>query len=291
MGYLYKALRQAESEHEHQSLVHEDGASTAVSEAVPTDRSWLESASLRKPRVRPENRLVTISDQGSLGAEKFRVLRMRLQHMQRKSGVKKLLITSGTPGEGKTMVASNLAVSLARNTTQKVLLVEGDLRHPLLASQFGLEEVEGVAEWFQTHGSLGGFVSRIDGLQLWFLPAGRLLEDPLKILHSSRFTDAFNELTPSFDWVVIDAPPLLPMADVHVLATLADGIILVIRQGKTPKKTLLKGLKELDGAKILGTAFNDVEIPERGYYTYYEHYYGQHAGSGNGKAPAGRKAS
>jgi receptor protein-tyrosine kinase len=270
MSHVYKALRQAELENGAQTARQETAELHGeLFDVVSAEASWLDDAVLLRPAPPPESRLVMFSEHNSLAAEKFRVLKTRLRHLQRKQELKTVLITSASPGEGKTMVASNLAVSLARNTSRRVLLLEGDLRHPALASQFGLRDPRGVTEWFETEDSLSRFVCRVEGLKLWLLLAGKPALDPLKILQSTRFTEAVNQLAPAFDWIVIDAPPLMPLADVHVLAALADGLVLVVRQGRTPQKALVKGLAGLDGAKVLGVVFNDTQAIETGYHEYY----------------------
>jgi capsular exopolysaccharide synthesis family protein len=265
MSRVYSALQQAELENEARTTKQETAELHGeLFEMVSTEASWLDDATLLRPVPRPESRLVTIAEHNSLAAEKFRVLKTRLRHLQQKEELKTVLITSASAGEGKTMVASNLAVSLARNTSQRVLLLEGDLRHPALASEFGLRDPRGITEWFENKDSLSRFVYRVEGLRLWFLPAGASVVDPLKILQSARFTEGVNDLAPAFDWIVIDAPPLMPLADVHVLAALADGLVLVVRQGKAPKKALAKGLSGLDEAKVLGVVFNDAQAIEPG---------------------------
>ena len=117
------------------------------------------------------------------------------------------------------------------------------------------------------------FIYRFDSLQLWFLPGGNPADDALKILQSKRFADGLNRLAGCFDWIIVDAPPLMPLADVHLWAEQADGILLVIRNGKTPKTALLKGLEGLNSAKLLGTVLNDV-LPTSGddHAKYYRAY-------------------
>jgi len=273
MSNVYRALRQAELEGDVPTTtapetvdLHEE-----LLEIVSEETSWLEEATLLHAAPAPESRLVTISDHNSLAAEKFRVLKTRLRSLQRKQELKTILVTSASPGEGKTVVASNLAVSLARNTSQRVLLAEGDLRHPALAKQFGLRDLHGITEWFETEEPLSQFVYRVEGLRLWTLLTGQPALESLTILQSTKFTEAVSQLAPAFDWIVIDAPPLVPFADVNVLSALADGLVLVVRQGIAPKKVLAKALTGLDGAKILGVVFNDAQGIDPGYY---DHYYG-----------------
>jgi protein-tyrosine kinase len=260
MSNVFKALRQAELESDAPTTTQEAvGLHEELFDIASEGTSWLDEATLICPVPPPESRLVTIADHNSLAAEKFRVLKTRLRHLQRKQELKTILITSASPGEGKTMVASNLAVTLARNTSQRVLLLEGDLRHPALAKQFGLRDPRGITEWFETDDPLSQLVYRVEGLNLWAVLAGQPAIESLTILQSPKFTEAVNQLAPAFDWIIVDAPPLMPIADVHVLSTNADGLVLVVRQGKAQKKALVKGLGGLDGAKVLGVVFNDAQ--------------------------------
>ena len=122
--------------------------------------------------VPPESRLVCLTDNESLAAEKFRFLAIRLQHLRRDRPLKKVLITSTIPQEGKSMVSANLACTLARRTQQRTLLVEGDVRRPSLSQMFGLERMPGICEWLQGERDLMTSIYHLEGPGLWFLPAG-----------------------------------------------------------------------------------------------------------------------
>ena len=273
MSNVYRALRQAELEGDVPTSTDGDTVDLQVDllGMMSEETSWLDKAPQLRPSPAAESRLVTIADPNSLAAEKFRVLRTRLRHLQQKQELKTILITSGSPGEGKTVVASNLAVSLARNTSQRVLLLEGDLRHPALAKQFGLRDTRGITQWFGREESLNQFIYRVEGFKLWSLLAGEPALDALMILQSAKFTEAVSQLASAFEWIIIDAPPLMPFADVNVLGSLAEGLVLVVRQGTAQKKVLAKGLSGMDGVKILGVVFNEAQGIEPGYY---DHYYG-----------------
>src|ERR1700732_2889495 len=149
MSYIYKALQQAELENAGVSALQDREQATPVMDQVVREENyWLEQVPTVRPVIRAENRMVTLSDGESLGDEKFRLLRARLLYLQDRAALKKIVITSAVPGEGKTTVASNLAISLARHTAQRVLLLEGDLRQPQLANTFGLPSLCGLREWF-----------------------------------------------------------------------------------------------------------------------------------------------
>jgi protein-tyrosine kinase len=181
-----------------------------------------------------------------------------------------VVITSGSPAEGKTMVAANLAISLARHSSQKVLLLEGDLRSPALASRFGLPELAGMREWFEGEQPLTEFIYRVFGHQLWFLPAGPPAQDAVRILQSERFADAMSRLSDCFDWIIVDAPPLTPLADIHLWVQKADGVLLVIRDGVAKKETLVRGVAGLDSGKVIGIVHNDTARAGSDYYRKYD---------------------
>lgn len=279
MSYVFEALKQAEAARDGKplELAGLENISSEVLHNVQSDNTWLDQVQVVKATPRAKSRLVTFTDGDGLGAEKFRLLRARLRHLQEKGQLHKIIVTSGVPNDGKTLVSSNLAVSLAKHNAQKVLLLEGDLRQPVLSGRFGLTRLQGITEWAQQDLPIGQFMYRLEGSELFLLPAGQPTQDASKILTSSRFVEALNKLSSSFDWIIIDTPPLFPVADVHLWSKHADGVLLVVRQGSTPKKLLQRGLQTLDGANLLGVVLNDVPTAE---HSYYQKYYDRHNDNG-----------
>jgi capsular exopolysaccharide synthesis family protein len=202
----------------------------------------------------PHSRLVSFTDKDSLAAEKFRFLAVRLRQLQQTKTLKKLLITSTIPEEGKSMIAANLACTLARR--KRTLLLDGDLRRPTVARQLGLGSVTGLSECLQNNVELTSIIYRLDALGLWVLPAGSATHNPLELMQGSALLPIMDQLTEWFEWIVIDSPPILPLADSTIWARLADGILLATRQGKTEKKQLQRGLEALEKSKLLGAIVN-----------------------------------
>ena len=161
--------------------------------------------------VPPQSKLVCITDEESLAAEKFRFLKVRLRHLQQKRLLKRLLITSSLPEEGKSMIAANLAYTLAKKQQQRILLLEGDLRRPSLAKQLGLGKLPGLSELLQGEPSPAMNIYRLEGLGFWILPAGSPPTDPLELLQSRELSALMDQLGAWFDWIVIDSPPVLPL--------------------------------------------------------------------------------
>jgi len=280
MSRVYEALRQSELDNgESHTLFDPDTfLASSTSAAPPVEQptsgiSWDQIKSLL-PAVREESRVVTLTESNSLGAEKFRLLRTRLRNLRERYQLQKLVVTSAVPNEGKTLVAMNLAVCLAKHTDEKILLLEGDLRKPMLGEHLGIKALPGVGQWWASADEpFSKFIYRFDDVQLWILPAGSAPEDPVNILQSSRFLELYKHLSTCFDWIIIDAPPLLPMADVSFWSRQADGLLLVVREGTTPKTILQKGLDTLDNPKVIGVVLNDAHQVESSYYhRYYYHH-------------------
>jgi capsular exopolysaccharide synthesis family protein len=217
----------------------------------------------------PESKLVSVTDVESLAAEKFRFLGIRLRHLQQKRPLKCILITSSLAGEGKSTVAGNLACALAGSKQQKVLLVDGDLRRPSLAEQLGLGEPPGLREVLENESDPATNVYRLESLGLWILPAGKPSRNPVEILQQGKLSALMKRLENGFDWIVIDSPPVLPLADTSIWIRLADAVLLVTRPGTTAKRQLQRSLEAIEQSKLLGAVLNgSTEAVANNYYYY-----------------------
>lgn len=217
----------------------------------------------------PNSRLVSVGEEESLGAEKFRFLAVRLRQLRQSRTMKKVLITSTIPQEGKSTVAANLACTLARRKQHKTLLLEGDLRRPTVAQKFGLGNVAGLSEWLRGETEAMN-IYHLEALGLWVLPAGNAPENPLELMQSGKLSPLMDQLTSWFDWIVIDSPPVLPLADTSLWARLADGILLVTRKSVTEKQQLQRGLEALERSKLLGALVNG--STDAAHSDYYQRY-------------------
>jgi len=242
----------------------------AKSEAPVTDKSddSIEFPSL-EVSITPASRLVVLSEPDSLAAEKFRFLGVRLRQLRQSRPLKKVLVTSTIPEEGKSLVSANLAGVLAKRK-EKVLLIEGDLRRPVLAQQFGLGRLTGLAEWMQSGTQPTSNIYHLTGPGIWFLPAGAPPANPLELMQSGRLSALMSRLATQFDWIVVDSPPLLPLADTTVWSRFTDGAVLVAREGKTEKAALQRGLEILKKSDLLGVVLNGCTNSHHG--SYYQRY-------------------
>jgi len=282
MSRIFEALQRSESERSGTALPFQPSLATELLEAaeregpdVPQPVAPVVSETVNdfqslSPLVTPETRLVSVSDKESLAAEKFRFLGVRLRQLQQGRMLKKVLITSTLPEEGKSLVAANLAATLARRQQQKVLLLEGDLRRPVLAQQMGHPHVPGITEWLHEGAGPINNIFYLDGPGFWLLPAGHPPENPLELMQTGKLNSLLEQLTVTFDWVIIDSPPLLPLADTSVWTRLVDGVLLVVREGKTEKRHLQRGLATLDKSRLLGVVVNNhTGTDNKNYYSRY----------------------
>lgn len=220
--------------------------------------------------VPQESHLACFLDRKSPTAEAIRLLTVRLRDMRRTRPLKKVVITSTIPREGKSTIASNLACALARRTEERVLLVEGDVRRPVVSRIFGFDQHPGLCDLLRNEKPLSDCAFRLDEACLWVLPAGNTAgSNPLELLQAQKLTAVMDQLSTSFDWIIIDSPPILPMADTSIWMRLSDGVLLVTRQGVTEKKQLKKGLEALEPNKVLGALLNGSKASPYSKY-YYE---------------------
>ena len=221
-----------------------------------------------QPHLSEHHRLAVLSDAPNMGAEKIRMLTTRLCHLQRKKGLKTVLITSSIKDEGKSVLAANIAISLA-GTQQRVLLLDGDCHQSSLAALLGTTELAGLEGWWRLDRPIANYLTKMRTLPLWFLAAGRPFRQTVEMLQSPRLSALLSQLADTFDWVIIDSPPLAPLADAGIWSNLADATLLVVRPKRTPTKVLSKVLDSIDKRKLLGVVMNDCTDRHLSYYSQY----------------------
>src|SRR5580704_11189273 len=280
MSQIFDALRQSEPERsgtevsaakELLEVVERNSAPGGATVAVPKQNTALvQHIQFQTARaiLAPDSKLVCLTEGDSLAAEKFRFLGTRLRHMQQKRAIKRLLVTSSVAGEGKSTVAVNLACALAGGK-QKILLLEGDLRRPTLARQLGLDDLPGLSEMLEGNAIQPSGIYRLESLGLWILPAGAPPRSPLELLQPVRLAALMDQLASSFDWIIIDSPPVLPLADTSIWMRLSDAVLLVTRPGTTAKRQLQRSLEAIEQSKLLGAVLNGSREAVANNYYYY----------------------
>jgi capsular exopolysaccharide synthesis family protein len=221
-----------------------------------------------RPVWQPDPSAVVFSESQSsvLGAEQFRTLRSRLYQIRDTSPLKKVLVTSAISGEGKTFVATNLAQAIARERDRKVLLIDGDLRNPQLHLTLGAPLSPGLSDYLRGEASEADIVQYGQEGNLCFIAGGHEVNSASELLLNGRLPKLLGSLAPLFDWVIVDSPPCLPIADAAVLASFTDGVLLVVRATSTPAALAQKARKELQKRNIIGAVLNGIEDHPHGMY-------------------------
>ena len=218
-------------------------------------------------------------------AEQFRTLRSRLYQMRSSQPLNRVLVTSAVPMEGKTFVAHNLARAIVRQPDQRALIIDADLRLPRMHIALGAPSSPGLTDY------LRGDASEIDVVQhgtegnLCFIPGGEQADEASELLSNGRLKTLLDRLAPVFEWIIVDSPPCLPVADANIIAEHCDGILLVVRAGFTPAETAMRARQELQARPVVGVVLNAVkEQKQYGmYYSAYGYGYGNNGSKNKGQ--------
>jgi protein-tyrosine kinase len=225
--------------------------------------------------VNPEVKRVTV--------EQYRRLAAVLHHAQCDSGIKVVMAASALAGEGKTLTAVNLALTLSESHGRRVLLIDADFRRPTLHDVFQVPNVSGLNEALKADADQKLTILEISP-RLSLLPAGRPDPDPMSGLTSGRMRRIIEEAAGKFDWVVLDTPPIGLITDAHLLAAMVNVAVLVIQAGRTPVNVIQRAIESLDRGRVIGVVLNQVDenatTPGGKYGAYYSSYYGHTSGDG-----------
>ena len=227
----------------------------------------------------------TLIDRGA-GVEQFRRLRSHIYQAHSEAPLKTILIASGMPSEGKSFVAANLAMSMARNSVNNILLIDGDLRRPTLHDLLGAPNTPGLSDYLE------GTVGLIDVMQryrspetaedtgadiisnLTFIPSGKSSDNSSELVANHRIEELIATVSVHFNWIVIDSPPVLAVTDAVDLARVADAIVLIAREASTRYDVAQRTQAAFSNSRILGFVLNAVkEAPRKNSYDYGYYYY------------------
>jgi capsular exopolysaccharide synthesis family protein len=207
------------------------------------------------------------------GAEQFRTLRSRLYQIRANQPLKTVLVTSSVPGEGKTFITANLAQAIVRQPDRRVLIIDADLRCPRLHVPLGAPNAPGLTDYLRGTEDEMAVIQQSHEDNLCFIAGGRQVKDPSELLSNGMLKKLLDRVSPVFDWVLLDSPPCLPVADATMLADFCDGVLLIVQAGKTPSEVAQRTIQELQGKNVVGVVLNAVEESHL-YGTYYYQGYG-----------------
>src|SRR6516225_7377478 len=224
-------------------------------------------------KIEPSANVFSAHTDHRVGAEKFRTLRSRLYQIASAQPLKKLLVTSSTPAEGKTFVVANLAQSFIRQAGRRVLLIDSDLRASRLHFHLGAQDRPGLSDYLS--GDCDEFEVTQVGPEdnLCLIPGGREVSNPSELLHSERMRSLLDRMASIFDWIILDSPPALAVHDASILADMCDGVLFIVRAGTTDHELAAKASSEFQDKNLLGVVLNRIERSDS-YGDYYYYGYG-----------------
>jgi capsular exopolysaccharide synthesis family protein len=290
MSQIYEALERAENERQTDTrfapatpVENVPVATTADSDTL-ANRAFFEHIG-RRSWTPSQLHLPTLADSGA-AVEQFRSLRSSLYQMRDQVPLKTIVVSSGMPGEGKTFVAANLAISLARNNERPILLVDADLRRPSIHRLIGACESPGLNQYLSGSILLPGILQRLGdsalasepGIRalsnLALIPAGPHGENQSpELVGNQRMEELITALSPHFSWIIIDSPPALAVTDAVDLARTADGVLLVARGAATPFRVAQRAQAAFNNVRVLGFVLNAVKhVRHNESYYYYRGY-------------------
>jgi exopolysaccharide/PEP-CTERM locus tyrosine autokinase len=269
MGKMFDALQKAERERDPESkrVFQETAPINSIS-----DRRKVEQERDPEPKrvfhkaapkdIALDKRSVSYFDPSSMVAEQFKRLRTYVIKPGMENSPKTILVTSAMAGEGKSMVAINLAITIAVDLNSNALLVDCDLRNPSLSRWFGFREQRGLSNYLLGEAQLPELLVKTSIDKLTILPGGTIQENPVELIGSKKMGSLVADLKMRYDdrYIILDSSPLLATTEPRVLSEMADGIIFVIKSADTPRESIQQALKLLDKKRIIGVVLNQLEF-------------------------------
>ena len=250
------------------------GAWAAPADSLYRFEDLVKRCAHREWKPDPRSSLFHQGNNAKLGAEKFRTLRSRLYQIAATKPLRKVLVTSSLPSEGKTFVATNLAHSIVSQPDRRVLLIDSDLRVPRLHTELGAPSSPGLADYLRGEADEFSVIQQGPQINLCFIPCGRIVSNPSELLLGDRMKNLLDTVSPIFDWVILDSSPTVPVHDASILADLCDGVLFVVKAGETSHETAEKAASEFRDKNLLGVVLNQIEQGQS-YEGHYSGYLGE----------------
>jgi capsular exopolysaccharide synthesis family protein len=250
-------------------------SSAAFTSAMPSFASpfSLDAMLARCPQLQwhPDEKTMLFfnGDDNARGTEEFRTLRSRLYHARERMTLKKILVTSALPKEGKSFTSSNLAQVLVRQHGRRVLLIDADLRGPRLHLMLGTTASPGLSDYLQGTSDEFSIMQRGPMENLFFIPSGHQISDAAELIANGRLKTLLQRVDALFDWIIIDSPPAVPVSDASVLAKACDGVLMVVRSNATPIDMARRAREEFPDEALVGVVLNGTDHEASPYSRYY----------------------
>ncbi|MGD9364667.1 MAG: CpsD/CapB family tyrosine-protein kinase [Desulfobacteraceae bacterium] len=277
MGKIFDALEKANRKNASPVLLSVKPKKSRLEKKSPENVVSLVDANRNATAGFLDKTLIVYHKPKSVEAELFKVLRTNILFPSVGSPPRTILITSALPGEGKSFVSSNLAVSMAQGVEEHVLLIDGDLRKPAIHTRFGFNKVAGLADYLAHGDNIGGALLKTPIDKLTLLPAGEPPANPLELMSSKKMKALLEEVKSRYDdrYVLIDSPPPTMASETNAIAKYVDGVIVVVRAQKTSRDAVVDTIEKLGKEKLIGIVLNQADRSVTKYYGYNKSYYRQ----------------
>jgi len=235
-------------------------------------------------KSKPKKSILEYYNDESSNATEFRRLARNVRRYKNPSEINSILVTSAAKHEGKSLIAANLAIAIAKREEEKnVLLIDFDLRRPTIYSLFGIERIPGINSLLEGKSELYNVVHNTELANLKIIPSGRAIDSPSQLLKNAK--DVLDKCKESFDIIICDSPPVVPADDASMLAPYMEGVLMVVMAGKTDRMIVKRAVEILESvnAKILGIALNNLHKTLPYYYDYGYYRYKYDSELSNGK--------
>jgi len=280
LGKIFDALEKSGTEKSVSAISSENHKADSKNQTIRKEK--LLTAPITPEDIRHyDNTLISLLKPQSFEAEQFKILRTTILFPGSGKPPRVIMVSSAVPGEGKSFVASNLAISIAQNIDEHVLLMDCDLRVPTIHTRFGLKQVRGLSDYLSGNRSLSSLLLKTKLEKLTILPGGSLPHNPAELLSSDKMARLIDEVRNRYQdrYVIIDSAPPQLTSESAALARLVDGVVLVISYGKTRREIIADLVEKLGKDKILGIVLNRFDLRSSTYYGYgkyskYAKYYG-----------------
>lgn len=234
-------------------------------------------------KLDPKNFLTFGRQQNKRGTEEFRTLRSRLDQLRLQRPIKRVLVTSALPAEGKTFVCMNLGSALVRQRGCRTLLIDADLRHPKLHSAIGAPAQPGLSDYLKGEADVSAILQQGPVENLFAITGGKQVSNAAELIAGTRLKTLLDQLSSCFDWIIVDSPAAVLFSDASRIANHCDGVLLVVRSASTPFDLAQKARQEFRHTPLLGAVLNRASSGG-GYESYYAMKYKDQAGRSNGHA-------
>lgn len=275
MGKIFEALEKADR----------SGSATIVQKAKPKKGKFVRksrenvvefvNSNKNLSHEKLDKTLIAYHDPQSVEAELFKVLRTNILFPASGEPPRTILVTSALPGDGKSFISTNLAISIAQGVEEHVLLIDGDLRKPVINQRFGFEKVAGLSDYLSDGDDIASVLMKTQIDKLTILPSGVPPINPAELMASKKLRALLDEVKARYDdrFVIIDSPPPSMASETNAMAKYVDGVIIVVRAGKTPREAVAETIDQIGKEKLIGIVLNNVDHIYTKYYGYSKTYY------------------